>query len=271
MIPGGHGMKTPTTTLLTLLPAFLMLWSAGQAQQLLRTVNPGLENFIVLIRDASTKSLIKEADISVRSYSVDGKIREGGVMGHTYDGIVQLGLGGGRHQLAFEAKGYHPMMVKDCIVRSTDYDGNSIQFGAGGLRFIGKTFLYTVFLESCNGRSPRWRFQPFLSDTIYYSEPQVPPELVGGVKSLKEQLGAEALGGSPRTDGGVGAVTATTFIGSDGQVTDVDVYGEAPRTVLDKVSKAIRNTQFTPAMILGNAVRSRVFIPFEFALTWKVK
>lgn len=264
-------MKNPKTNLLIFLPAILMLWSASHAQQLLRTVNPGLENFVVLIRDASNKSLIKEADLSVRSYSVDGKIRGGGVMGHTDDGIVQFGLGGGRHQLAFEAKGYHPLMVKDCVVRTTDYDGNSITFRSHGLHFLGPVFLYTVFLEPCKGTSPRWRFQPFLSDTMYYSEPQVPPELVGGAQSLKEQLGPEVLDGSPRTDGGVGAVTATTFIGSDGQVKTVDVYGEAPRTVLDKVSKAIRNTRFTPAMILGNPVRSRVFIPFEFALTWKTK
>ena len=97
----------------------------------------------------------------------------------------------------------------------------------------------------------------------------MPPQLLGGVEGLKARLQPDMLGGVPRTDRQVSSVGATVFIAKNGKVDSVDVYGPAPRYVLGRIADVIKKSRFTPAKMLGNPVRSMVFIPFEFALVWK--
>lgn len=262
-------MNTYPRIVVMMLFAVVVMNASAHPQSVVGIHQQDVERFLVLIKNASTRRLVNDANISVRMYTTDGKNRAGGVSGHTDDGMVLVGLGGGKHQIVFEAEGYHPLMVKDCSILSKVYEGAVITFGGNELRFVGNSFVYTVLLEARNGKPAQWRFKRFLSDSVYYREPQVPPELVGGVEGLKARLRPDMLGGVPRTDRQVSSVGATVFIAKNGKVDSVDVYGPAPRHVLGRIADVIKKSRFTEARILGNPVRSMVFIPFEFALVWK--
>ena len=227
------------------------------------------EYLYVLFRDASTKKLVADVDISSRRYTMDGKERAGGASGHTDDGTVQLGLGSGKYQFVIQAEGYHPLVLKECVNRSSKAEGISISLSTNPLRFFEKVFLYTVYLEPCQGRDPQWRFQSFLSDSIYYNEPQAVPEPIGGVQALKKRIGPSILGGRFRNDGSASMAWACTSIEKDGRVSHVEMSGQVPRRILEKIADGVKETRFKPAMILGNPVRSKVWIPFEIALKWQ--
>jgi hypothetical protein len=264
-------MKPYRGILVLTLEVLLISGHLLQAQSPLSPTNPELEKFMIFVRDAADSALIKDVEVNPRSYTLDGKERAGGAIGHTSDGMIRVGLGEGKHELVFQAKGYHPLMIKDCFVRSTKHGGNMIAVGLYDLAYIGDTFTYTVYLERARGQTPHWRFRNFLSDTIYYHMPQVLPQLVGGEQSLKRQLTPTTLKGHPNGGKSVSSVSSTVFIEKDGSVGKVEVFGDGPTSMHRVVEQAIRRVRFTPAMILGNPVRSMVFVPFEFALDWEEK
>jgi hypothetical protein len=233
--------------------------------------HPEMEKFIIFVRDAKEKTLIRGVDVNPRSFDFDGKQRNWEAMGYTDDGTIQIGLGEGRHQLVFQADGYHPLMVQDCVIRTKTPPASLVAVGMWELAYLGDTFTYTVFMERTEGRSPRLRYQQFLSDTTYYSMPQVLPQLIGGEQSLKGQLAPDGLNGTPNVSASVSHVDALVCIEKDGRIGRLEVSGDAPKTVQKKVEQAIRNVRFTPGLILGNPVRSRLYIPFQFALDWKEK
>jgi hypothetical protein len=256
---------------IVLVTALLASGRSTFAQTPLNPKHPGLEKFIVFIRDAKDNSLIRDVEVNPRAFTPDGKERTSGASGHTDDGMILIGLGEGRYQLVFQAEGYHPLMVKDCIVRTRSAYGMMVAFAFHELAYQGEIFTYSVYLDRTEGRKPQWRFQQFLSDTTYYAMPETLPQLLGGERSLKDKLTPEGLRGEPNARAAFSSVTSMVWLEKDGSIGKLEVYGDAPKSVQKKVEDAVRTLRFTPAKILGNPVRSRVCIPFEFALDWKEK
>ena len=221
---------------------------------------------LVILRDASTRNLVKDAKLTVAAAELNSTTYHGssGCESAT-EGIFRVWLSRGKFRLLLSAKGYHPVMVDEGVVLT----GNSGMTGSGTggdeLRFVARAFIYTVRMESRQGQPAKWRIQKFLSDTVYYREPETPPEPVGGMRTLKRKVANLLPAGSP---GGPSMFVAVTSIEKDGHVSNVDMTLDVPPRVRKAIAEAVGSTPFTPAKILGTPVKSRVFIPFELSMVW---
>ncbi len=266
-------MKVRSITLHTILTAALIASAHSACAQLsVDPTEPEFEKLIVFMRDAKDSTLLhKEIKVEPRAFTQDGERTNTVLTGTTDDGVIIIGLGGGTYDLAFEAEGYHPLLVKGCNVRSTSAYGSMVTFAHWELAFRGTVFTYTVFLVRAEGRKPEWRSQPFLSDTTYYQMPETLPQLLGGERALKDKLSPERLGGERTSGAHRSSVSAILWLERDGSIGKIETRGTAPTSVQKQIEQAVRSVRFTPAKILGNPVRSMLYMPFEFALDWKQK
>jgi hypothetical protein len=228
-----------------------------------------MEQFLVIVKDASSGNLVLNSNLTVtRADLKSNEYHLSLACDPPNDGIFRLHLSRGKFRFLFSAKGYHPLMVDECVIQTCkSVEGGGFSTGGDALRFFDKTIIYTVKLEPRNGQPAKWRTQPFLSDSVYYHEPEIPPEPIGGLETLKRKVAMSLPAGSPRS-GGASWVSAVTSIEKDGRVSDVDMSGDVPQRVQKEIATAIRSTRFNPAKILGIPVRSKVHIPFELSLVW---
>jgi hypothetical protein len=255
-------------TLAALLPALLL----GQ-QRIPMTVTEATTAFktqiVVIVRDAETKQILTDPRIDIERMN-DKSTGYGWSSGSFWgDGICRIGLGKGTYRLRVVSDGYKTDVRENVEVKN-GIPGSLIS-GCGGEEpqgFVGTTLIMSFLLEPNNGRRLSDRTRPFLSDTTFYSWPEVPPEPKGGMDALRKRIDLSSYRttiGSKEKQRAI-PVFAHVFIDKTGKVVRVNLQGEIQAAVREIITNAIYASPFIAAKILDSPVCSQVYIPFDLGL-----
>jgi hypothetical protein len=218
--------------------------------------------FVVIPRDKDSRAVIPDANVWLGWDKGNGVTYS---MRDSADGAVLIGLAHGTYDIRVSAPGHESLTIKDVIVdRGTGEFlascGHSLVSSYGGPTvIIGAVLSRTAPSQSME------RIIPWLSESEYYWSTDVPPEPIGGIQGIIEKLD---LSKAHPTDNPYykGYVRAGVYIDQSGNVKRVDFSQDLPEDVKDTIRRAIMNTRFTPAQILGKTVRSHLDIPFDLEI-----
>ena len=224
---------------------------------------------VVIVRDADTKQILTDPRIDIERRN-DISTGYGWSSGSFWgDGICRIALGKGIYRLRVVADGYKTEIRENVEVkRGTP---GSLISGCGHEEpqgFVGTTVILGFLLKPIGGRGSSDETRQFLSDTTFYSWPEVPPELKGGIESLKKRIDLSQYrtpNESKEKRRGI-PVFAHVFIDKTGKVVRVNLQGEIQAAVREIITNAIYASPFIAAKILDTPVCSQVYIPFDLGL-----
>ena len=225
---------------------------------------------IVIVRDARTNEILADPRIDIERMK-DNSTDYQYASEFWGDAICQIVLGKGTYRLRVVADGYMTRIVDNIHILAGD--PGAIPSSCGGaqpLSFFGTTVVLGVLLEPKEGAKAGDQVRPFLCDTTFYYQPEVPAQPSGGIEALKKKIDLSAYVSTSTPDRNRRPVRAFahTFIDRNGKVLRVEMVGEGVQQEIGAlISNAIYNTKFTPARMLGMAVSSQVYIPFELNLS----
>jgi hypothetical protein len=225
-----------------------------------------------VVREQDSRELINSATVFV-SWGQDKGWR--GMGGES--GCVLASLGKGTYDFIVSAKGYDTVVYRSVEVPT----GGAGELGIAGISkveaFTGPTVVLGAKLKKSAGASPALREVSLVTDTEYYWRTDTPPSPVGGTNSILKKIDLSKLNVHPDSTLKVYVQTGV-FIDALGHPVRVGVdEGDLPQSLeastrqalSQMVREAISSTEFTPARLLGQPVKSHLYIPFEFELKAK--
>ncbi len=250
----------------------LLAIEAAQSQGSLLSAQPEFKGevptqFIVIIRNAQTRQLVPDARVDLESVS-ENSSREvtGSASSWWGEAIGGITLGKGTYRMKIVADGYITQVIEDFRVTAGESGSGVWRCGqAQPQGFIGRTIVLGIYLEPKSLTSPLVMTRPLLSDTTYYTQPDVRPGPKGGMQALKKKIDLSSFHMNFKTyqNRRRAPLFARTYIDATGRVVKVDMDRDVKKEVEELISKAIYSTRFTPAAMLGKAVCSQANIPFE--------
>jgi hypothetical protein len=224
---------------------------------------------VVIVRDAETKQILTDPRVDIERRN-DVSTGYGWSSGSFWgDGICRIALGKGIYRLRVVADGYKTE-IRENVEIKTGTPGSLVS-GCGHedpQGFVVTTVIVGFMIEPTGGRRLSDQTRQFLSDTTFYSWPEVPPEPKGGMESLKKRIDLSqyrTVNESKEKRRGI-PVFAHVFIDKTGKVVRVNLQGEMQSAVRDIIANAIYAAPFIPAKILDAPVCSQVYIPFDLGL-----
>ena len=224
---------------------------------------------VVVVRDAITKQILTDPRIDVER--INDKSTGYGWSSSSFwgDGICRVALGKGTYRLRVVADGYKTQIRENLEIKTGTPGSLIAGCGHGEPQgFVGTTVIIGFMLEPTEGRRLSDDTQLFLSDTTFYSWPEVPPEPKGGMDVLRKRIDLTPYRTTIVTKEKRRAIPvfAHVFIDRVGKVVRVHLQGEIQSGIREIIAKAIYDAPFTPARMFDAPVCSQVYIPFDLDL-----
>ena len=237
--------------------------------------------FIVTVRDTKTRDLIEGCKIEASNEPILGRNGTVAVRGNKSNGggdenvdkgaltmwgapVQRFALADGIWHLRVSADGYDTTIVDGIPGRGGISEVSDYPYYNPHI-FRGTTVGIDVSLErSATGHTAR-RYRYFLSDTTFYGSADVPPEPVGGIEAIAENIGQDEIESKISF---TGVATIRAYINKAGEVVRTDAGWFTETVIYQILSQAVMDTKFKPARILGRTVCSMIDIPFEVNAPW---
>jgi len=225
--------------------------------------------FIVIVRDVKSNQLVPDPRIDVESINERApKELYASASSWWGESIGGITLGKGSYRLRVTADRYVTQIIEG--IRIEHGEPISGVWRCGQVQpqgFIGRTIVLGIFLEPRTNQQETETIRPFVSDTSYYTQPEIAPSPKGGMDVLRKKIDLSPFHVKVQNyeNRRRAPVFAHVFIDATGKVDKVDMDQEVQKEIGGVISNAIYVTRFTPASMLGKQVRSQVYIPFDIS------
>ncbi len=225
--------------------------------------------FIVIVRDMKTNQLVPDPRIGVETINENAPSEIYGSASSWWgESIGGITLGKGSYRLRVAADRYVTQIIEG--IRIERGEPMSGVWKCGQVQpqgFIGRTIILGILLELRTDRRLTETTRLFVSDTTYYTQPEIAPSPKGGMDGLRKKIDLSQFHVKSQNyeDQRRAPLFAHVYIDASGKVDRVDLDGEVQKGIASAISKAIYSTRFNPASMLGKPVRSQVHIPFDIS------
>ena len=240
----------------------------NHSRAILPTADSLLTHMVVIIRDARSNQILSDARIDIERRKEGEPNKVDAHLSSWGEAIEGVTLGRGVYRMKVVSDGYVSQIIEDIRV---DQGGDVCGVWSCGTAqekgLVGRTIIMGIFLEPRSNKSVSEVTRTFPVDTTYYSQPEIAPSPRGGMVALKKNIDLSSLHlkFEDYQNRRKAPLMAQVLIDAKGVVQKVEVPSKMQKEVADAISKGIYSTRFTPAFMLGKAVRSKVNIPFEIA------